>query len=121
MSLLGISLFSGMQRGVHKNGLLFTERVFGWTVVDYTDYRSFECTIYAIRYVCILASKHNRIKLNTWQIFMAEFFTILLYLKDFCNNSNFMPTTTHARLYVSNHWRSINRSSRYYNSKYLLI
>ena len=49
LSLLGISLFSGMQRGVHKNGLLFTEKVFGWNVVDYTNYRSFECTVYAIR------------------------------------------------------------------------
>ena len=49
LSLLGISLFSGMQKGVHKNGLLFTQRVYGWNVVDYANYRSYECTIYAIR------------------------------------------------------------------------
>ena len=50
LSLLGVSMFSGMQKGVHKNGLLFTEKAFAWSVVDYTNYRSFECTIYALRY-----------------------------------------------------------------------
>ena len=67
-----------MQRGVHKNGLLFTERVFGWTVVDYTDYRSFECTIYAIRYVSILASNHKRLKIMLHQLqqYIVEFFII---------------------------------------------
>ena len=48
LALLGISVFKSMTRGSH-NGLLFTERMFRWDVIKYTNYQAFEMSIAAIR------------------------------------------------------------------------
>ena len=115
LSLLGVSMFSGMQKGVHKNGLLFTEKAFAWSVVDYTNYRSFECTIYALRYTnkkflwCFL--KCNS-KSKAYQ------YHWLKYFQNLHNNTHFVSCITHAWLHVSNCWRIIHCCRWCYDSKF---
>lgn len=46
--LLGISILRSIE-GYSSSGLLFTERQFDWTVVDYTNYRSVAMVSYAFR------------------------------------------------------------------------
>ena len=49
-SLLVITTFSGMvMGGSASNGLLFAERMFGWTVVDYANFTSYMFVVIALR------------------------------------------------------------------------
>ena len=50
-SLLVICLLAGMAASwnTSNNGLLFTERMFGWELVDYTNFVSFAFVIVALR------------------------------------------------------------------------
>ena len=50
-SLLVIAMFAGMAASwnTQNNGLLFTERMFGWELVQFTNFTSFALVIYALR------------------------------------------------------------------------
>ena len=50
-SILVVSMSAGMAASWNSgnNGLLFTERMFGWELVDYTNFTSFAFVIIALR------------------------------------------------------------------------
>ena len=50
-SILVVSMAAGMAASWNSgnNGLLFTERMFGWELVDYTNFTSFAFVIIALR------------------------------------------------------------------------
>jgi len=66
-SLLVISMFAGMAASwnTNNNGLLFTERMFGWELVQYTNFTSFALVIYSFRtfvttpILCYLFGMHD--------------------------------------------------------------
>ena len=48
LAILGLSIFRAMLHG-QGSGLLFTEKMFGWDVVKYANYSSFELCTYIFR------------------------------------------------------------------------
>ena len=46
-------MFAGMAASwnTNNNGLLFTERMFGWELVQFTNFTSFALVIYSFRYM----------------------------------------------------------------------
>ena len=39
--MVGLSFLSQMRGSNNVNGLLYTEKKFGWTLTEYTNYKSF--------------------------------------------------------------------------------
>ena len=55
IGLLLISMISSMEMSAMRTGLLFTEKMFDWSVVDYTNYTAYSFTIYGLRYRTFLS------------------------------------------------------------------
>ena len=53
--MLALSFIGGM-RSRDTNGLLYTQKKFGWTVTDYTDFQSFFVSIVIIKYQLIISN-----------------------------------------------------------------
>jgi len=49
IGLVSISVISSLERSAWSVGLLYTERKFGWNVVDYTNFSSFLFTVIGLR------------------------------------------------------------------------
>ena len=50
LAVVGLSFLSQMRGSNNVNGLLYTERKFGWSVTQYTNYKSFYVSIGTVQY-----------------------------------------------------------------------